>query len=47
LVLTAFYLTLGLFFLFAAAVVAAVGMIEQWAGIRRRFAGTAGNQEVE
>jgi hypothetical protein len=45
--LTAFYLILGLFFVFAAAAVAAVGMLEQWEGIRRKFAGSAGNQEGE
>ena len=37
-VLAAFYVTLILFLLFAGAVVAGLGVIEQWVGIRRRFA---------
>ena len=38
LMLTAFYALLMLFFLFAAALVAALGVAEQWIGVRRRFA---------
>jgi predicted membrane protein DUF2232 len=38
LLLTAFYLVVLLFFLFATAVVAALGIVEQWVGIRRRLA---------
>lgn len=41
LVLVAMYVTLVPFFVYGGPVLAAVGMIEQWAGIRRRF-GAAG-----
>jgi MFS family permease len=37
-VLAAFYVTLILFLLFAGAILAGLGVIEQWVGIRRRFA---------
>lgn len=37
LMLTAFYALLTLFFVFAAALVAALGVAEQWIGVRRRL----------
>jgi hypothetical protein len=37
-VLAAFYLVLMVFFLVAAGVVAALGVVEQWIGVRRRLA---------
>jgi len=38
LVLAAFYLVLLVFFLIAAGVVAALGVVEQWIGVRNRVA---------
>jgi hypothetical protein len=42
LALASFYVTLAVFFLIGAAVVAAVGIVEQWIGVRRRFVAVAG-----
>lgn len=47
LVLTAFYVTLGLFLAFAGAAVVGLGVIEQWAGVRRRFVGPGPGQGSE
>jgi hypothetical protein len=46
-VLTAFYVTLGLFLAFAGAAVVGLGVIEQWAGVRRRFVGPGPGQGSE
>lgn len=42
--LAAFYVTLGLFLAFAGAAVVGLGVIEQWAGVRRRFVGPGPGQ---
>ena len=47
LVLGAFYVSLGLFFTFAGVAVAGLGVIEQWAGVRRRFVGPGRGQGSE
>ncbi len=46
-VLAAFYVTLGLFLAFAGAAVIGLGVIEQWAGVRRRFVGKGPGQRSE
>ena len=46
-VLTAFYVTLGLFLAFAGVAVIGLGVIEQWAGVRRRFVGAGPGQGSE
>ncbi len=45
--LVVFYLVLVLFGWPAFLVVAALGFIEQWTGLRRRFAGPCNSQEYE
>lgn len=46
-ILTAFYLTLVLFLAFAGIAVIGLGVIEQWAGVRRRFVGAGPGQGSE
>lgn len=46
LALVIFYLFL-IVFRWPVAVVAALGLVEQWAGLRRRLGGTSGNQEED
>jgi hypothetical protein len=46
-VLTTFYVALGVFFAFAGAAVVGLGVIEQWAGVRRRFVGAGPGQGSE
>jgi hypothetical protein len=46
-VLAAFYVTLGLFLAFAGPAVVGLGVIEQWAGVRRRFVGPGPGQGSE
>jgi hypothetical protein len=45
--LTVFYMILLIFFMFAAALVAALGIAEQWLGVRRRLAARGGSGTSE
>ncbi|MGF1640946.1 MAG: DUF2232 domain-containing protein [Rhodospirillales bacterium] len=47
LLLATFYVTLALFFTFVGVAVAALGMIEQWAGVRRRLVGPGAGRGSE